>query len=103
MGQGAIFDHKELYYFDGKKFNIILSILASGSDGTDCISNDKENEWEETVDMRTVPAQNSDFHDLILEWGGTKPEGPSGACHVVPIEKRIETYHWTGVKYELVK
>ena len=103
MGQGAIFNHKELYYFDGKTFNIILSLLAQGSDGTDCISKDKENEWEETVDMQTEPAPNSDFYNLVLEWGGTKPEDSNGECHSVPIEKRMETYHWNGTRYELVK
>lgn len=103
MGQGAIFNHKELYYFDGKKFNVILSLLASGSDGMDCASKGKENEWGETVDIRTETAPNSGFYDLVLEWGGTRSEGPVDACHVVPIEKRIETYHWIGAKYEVVK
>lgn len=103
MGQGAISNHKELYYFDGKTFNVILSLLASGSDGMDCASKGKENEWGETVDIRIEQVPNSDFYNLILEWGGTKPEDSNGECHVVPIEKRIEKYQWAGAKYELVK
>lgn len=103
MGQGAIFNHIALYYFDGKKFNDILSLRADGSDGMDCESKGKENEWGETVDIRTEQVPDFDFYGLVLEWGGTKPEGPVGECHTVPIEKRVEKYHWTGAKYELVK
>lgn len=103
MGQGAIFNHIALYYFDGKKFNDILSLRADGSDGMDCESKGKENEWGETVDIRTEQVPDFDFYDLVLEWGGTKPEGPVDECHTVPIEKRVEKYHWTGAKYELVK
>lgn len=104
MGQGSISNHKILYYFNGKTFNIILDTIASGSDGTDCLSKNKDfNGWEETVNMRTEQVQNSDFYDLILEWGGTKPENLKGECHIVPEEKRIETYHWDGIKYELVR
>lgn len=103
MGQGAIFNHKELYYFDGKKFNDILSLRADGSDGMDCTSKGKENEWGETVDIRTEQVPSSDFYDIVLEWGGTKPEGPAGECHAVPIGKRIERYHWRGAKYESVE
>lgn len=104
MAQGAIFYHTNLYYFDGIKFNDILGFVAYGSDGTDCINKlGEDTESGETVDIKSKQIDNSDFYDLILEWDGTKPEGPDGECKVVPIEKKIEKYHWNGKKYELLK
>lgn len=102
MGQGAIFDHADLYYFDGTTFNNVLSTVAMGSDGMDCENRDSEiNEWREIVTIHPEEVPNSDFFDLLLKRGGTMPKKVAGECIIVPSDMKIERYRWTGAKYEL--
>lgn len=104
IAQGDSFYHHDFYYFDGKTFKEILSFRVKEGEGSNCSNKTNEtNPWAETVEMKKDKVQGSDFYDIVLKWGGYEARGSYGECYVFPVEKGVETYHWTGLKYELEK